>query len=56
VEDFNDRDFTEKTDANLRTIYDSNEITLDGIKPGLLVRASVDDNGTLYKNGNDKGT
>ena len=54
--DFDSWDFNEKTNANLRTDYDSEEITLEGIKPGLSVWASIDGNGTLYKNGTDKGT
>lgn len=54
--EFDGRNFNEKTNANLRTYYDSEEITLEGIKPGLTVRASVDEDGTLYKNGTDKGT
>lgn len=32
VTEFDNRDFTNKEDANLRTYYDSNEITLEGIK------------------------
>lgn len=54
--EFDGRNFNEKTNANLRTYYDSKEITLEGIKPGLTVRASVDEDWTLYKNGTDKGT
>jgi hypothetical protein len=56
IVNFDGRDFTSKNDANLRTYYDSNEINLEGIKPGLTVWATVDENGTLYKNGTDKGT
>lgn len=53
---FDGRDFNEKTNANLRTYYDSEEITLEGIKPWLSVWASVDEDTTLYKNGSDRGT
>ena len=54
--EFDTWNFDEKTNANLRTYYDSDEITLEGIKPWLFVWATVDANWTLYKNGNDKGT
>ncbi len=54
--ELNDRDINEKNNANLNTYYDSNEITLAGIKPGVSVWATVDGNWKLYKNGNDKGT
>jgi CTP-dependent riboflavin kinase len=40
--ELNDRDINEKNNANLSTYYDSNEITLDGIKPGVSVWATVD--------------
>ncbi len=53
---FDDRDFNEKINANLRTYYDSEEITLEWIKPGLSVWASVDEDATLYKNGSERGT
>jgi len=56
IVDFNDRDFTNKDDANLVTYYDSNEITLEGINTGSTVLATVDANGTLYVNGNEEGT
>ena len=52
----NNRDFSGKNNANLRTYYDSNELTLDGLKSGISIRASVDGNGIIYKNGTDKGT
>lgn len=42
--ELNDRDINEKNNANLNTYYDSNEITLAGIKPGVSVWATVDGN------------
>ena len=54
--EYSDREFTDKENANLRTYYDSNEITLEGIKSELSVQASIEGNGTLYENGNNKGT
>ncbi len=54
--DSDEWEFTTKTHANLRTYYDSNEITLEGIKSWISLRASIDENGILYKNGNDKWT
>jgi len=52
--DSDEREITDKENANLRTYYDSDEITLEGIKDGLTLRASIDDNGTLYENGTEK--
>ena len=54
--EFGNRDFTNTNDANLRTYYDSNTITLEGIKPWLTLWASVDGNWILYKNGTAKWT
>lgn len=54
--DSDERNFDEKENANLRTYYDSNEITLEGIKDGLSLQATIDDNGTLYENEDEKGT
>ncbi len=51
-----DRDSTNKENANLITYYDSNEITLDGIKAGLSVWAGVSGTGRLFKNGTNKWT
>jgi len=45
-----------QNDANLRTQYDSNEITLEGIKTWLVIWASLDGTWTIYQNGADKGT
>ena len=50
------RNITNKTNVNLWIDYDSNEIILTGIKPGLMVWASVSDSGTISKNGSNKGT
>lgn len=38
----NDREFSEKTKANLRTYYDSDEITIAGAKPGISIWACID--------------
>ena len=54
--ELNDRKFSEKTGANLRTYYESDEITLAGIKPGVSLWASVSDDGILYKNWVEKWT
>ncbi len=54
--DSDERNFDEIENANLRTYYDSNEITLEGIKDGLSLQATIDNNGTLYENENEKGT
>ncbi len=56
VTEFDGREFAEKTNANLRTYYESDEITLEGIKAGLSIWASVDNDGTIYKNGTDRWT
>lgn len=53
---FTNWDFTNQNDANLRTYYDSDEIILTGIKTGLSILATLDGNGTIYKNGSDSGT
>ncbi len=53
---FDWREFAEQTNANLRTYYESDEITLEGIKAGISVWASVDNDGTIYKNGTDRWT
>jgi len=41
VVDFTDRNFNDKIDANLNTYYNSNEITLEGIRTGLSIWAMV---------------
>lgn len=56
VVNFNNRNFTDKNNANLTTQYDSNHIILTGIKPGLMVWATVSASGTLSKNGSNIGT
>lgn len=56
VTSFSGRKFTKKTNANLSTIYDSNEITLQGITAWVTLWASVDGSWTLYKNWINKGT
>ncbi len=50
---FDDRDFVSKEDANLRTYYDSNEITIDTLKNWVSIWATLEGDATLYKNGND---
>ena len=54
--DSDEWNFDEVEDANLRTYYDSNEITIEGIKDGLSLQATIDDNGILYENGTEKWT
>ncbi len=56
VIDINDRNFTNKTRANLRTYYDSNEITIEWIATWLSIWATVDGDGILYKNWSDAWT
>ena len=49
------RDFNNKSSANLKTYYDSNTITIDALRTGLSVWATVD-TGVIYKNGIAEGT
>lgn len=48
--DLSDRDFTHKNNANLKTYYDSNEITLAGIKTGSSIWATLDGTWSIYLN------
>lgn len=54
--DFDERESADKENANLRTYYDSDEISLQGMKDWATLWASVDNNSSLYKDGDDKGT
>ncbi len=53
---FNGWEFNDTQNANLRTYYESDEIHLEWIKSGLSIRASIDNNGSIYKGDTDKGT
>lgn len=53
---FTNRHVTNTDNANLRTYYNSNEITLKGIKTWLSIWATIDGHGILYKNGTNQGT